>query len=72
MEYQLDTRHYRCPLPLLMTKKALVNLTANDELTVLLSTESTIEEFRLLCEKLHCTFEADEQNHQLKIRKICK
>ncbi|MBN6065868.1 sulfurtransferase TusA family protein [Aggregatibacter actinomycetemcomitans] len=70
MEYQLDTRNYRCPLPLLMTKKALTKLTVNDELVVLLSAESTLEEFRLLCEKQHCALEADTQARQLKIRKI--
>ncbi|WP_109077661.1 sulfurtransferase TusA family protein [Aggregatibacter kilianii] len=70
MEYQLDTRDYRCPLPLLMTKKALVRLTAGDELVVLLSAESTVEEFRLLCEKQHCVLEVNAQHRQLKIRKI--
>ena len=53
-----------------MTKKALTKLTVNDELVVLLSAESTLEEFRLLCEKQHCALEADTQARQLKIRKI--
>ena len=70
MEYQLDTREYRCPLPLLMTKKAVKTLALNDVLTVLLSSESNIEDFRL-CEEQHLFFVVTNQSQRsIKITKI--
>ena len=71
MEYQLDTREYRWPLPLLMTKKAVKTLTLNDVLTVLLSSESNIEDFRLLCEEQDLSFVVTNQSQRsIKITKI--
>lgn len=71
MEYQLDTREYRYPLPLLMTKKAVKTLTLNDVLTVLLSSESNIEDFRLLCEEQDLSFVVTNQSQRsIKITKI--
>jgi UPF0033 protein HI_0242 len=71
MEYQLDTLEYRCPLPLLMTKKAVKTLALNDVLTVLLSSESNIEDFRLLCEEQHLFFVVTNQSQRsIKITKI--
>ena len=73
MEYQLDTREYRCPLPLLMTKNAVNTLAPNDVLTVWLATESDIEDFRLFCEaqQLFIDFE-DQAQGILKIKKKCE
>ena len=73
MEYQLDTREYRCPLPLLMTKKAINTLAPNDVLTVWLAAESDIEDFRLFCEaqQLFIDFE-DQAQRILKIKKKCE
>ena len=73
MEYQLDTRAYRCPLPLLMTKNAVNTLAPNDVLTVWLATESDIEDFRLFCEaqQLFIDFE-DQAQRILKIKKKCE
>ena len=73
MEYQLDTRDYRCPLPLLMTKKAVNTLAPNDVLTVWLAAESDIEDFRLFCEaqQLFIDFE-DQAQRILKIKKKCE
>ncbi len=73
MEYQLDTREYRCPLPLLMTKKAVNTLAPNDVLTVWLAAESDIEDFRLFCEaqQLFIDFE-DQAQRILKIKKKCE
>ncbi|MFC2435248.1 MAG: sulfurtransferase TusA family protein [Aggregatibacter sp.] len=73
MEYQLDTRAYRCPLPLLMTKNAVNTLAPNDVLTVWLSAESDIEDFRLFCEaqQLFIDFE-DQAQRILKIKKKCE
>ena len=73
MEYQLDTREYRCPLPLLMTKNAVKTLAQNDVLTVWLAAESDIEDFRLFCEaqQLFIDFE-DQAQRILKIKKKCE
>lgn len=73
MEYQLDTREYRCPLPLLMTKNAVNTLAPNDVLTVWLAAESDIEDFRLFCEaqQLFIDFE-DQAQRILKIKKKCE
>lgn len=51
MDYQLDLRSYLCPLPLLMTKKALVHLKQGDRLNVLLNDKSSVADFELLCQQ---------------------
>ena len=68
MDYQLDTRDYRCPLPLLMVKKALAQLAQDDSLLVLMSAESQVQEFQLLCETLNCDCHLNE-DQTLTIRK---
>ncbi|QPB43465.1 sulfurtransferase TusA family protein [Rodentibacter haemolyticus] len=55
MDYQLDIRAYRCPLPLLMVKKVLATLKENDELSVFISTENNISDIMQLCETLNFT-----------------
>ncbi|MGV6989025.1 sulfurtransferase TusA family protein [Testudinibacter sp. P80/BLE/0925] len=73
MQYQLDTTEYRCPLPLLMVKKALSDLQTGDELRILLNTESTIEDFKLLCETVSCILVSTENSSaqfSLIVRKI--
>lgn len=73
MEYQLDTREYRCPLPLLMTKNAVNTLAPNDVLTVWLSAESDIEDFRLFCEAQQLFIDVVDQTQRiLKIKKKCE
>ena len=73
MEYQLDTREYRCPLPLLMTKKAVNTLAPNDVLTVWLAAESDIEDFRLFCEAQQLFIDVvDQAQRILKIKKKCE
>ena len=73
MEYQLDTREYRCPLPLLMTKKAVNTLAPNDVLTVWLAAESDIEDFRLFCEAQQMFIDVvDQAQRILKIKKKCE
>ena len=73
MEYQLDTREYRCPLPLLMTKNAVNTLAPNDVLTVWLSAESDIEDFRLFCESQQLFIDVvDQVQRILKIKKKCE
>lgn len=54
MIYQLDTRDYRCPLPLLMIKDALKLLKKEDVLSLFISTESDVKEIEQLCERLNC------------------
>ena len=48
MDYQLDLREYRCPLPLLMTKKALKALPKKATLSVFLSRDTSLADFELL------------------------
>ncbi|OOF66960.1 sulfurtransferase TusA family protein [Rodentibacter sp. Ppn85] len=60
MDYQLDTRNYRCPLPLLMIKKALSTLTEDDSLLVLISTETAIKDIEQLCGTLNCFCQQNE------------
>lgn len=68
MDYQLDTREYRCPLPLLMIKKALATLTKDDALLVFISTESSLQDVKQLCETLNCTFQQNK-DQTLTLRK---
>ena len=73
MEYQLDTREYRCPLPLLMTKNAVKTLALNDVLTVWLAAESDIEDFRLFCEAQQLVIDVEDKVQRiLKIKKKCE
>lgn len=50
MEYALDLRAYLCPLPLLMTKKALIKLASGDSLKIHLNHTSQLDDICLLCE----------------------
>lgn len=71
-KYELDLTHYRCPLPLLATKKALMTLNPNDELWVCLNRDSAIDDFKLLCSELNCTPAIEQATRliqRLKIRK---
>lgn len=52
MDYRLDLTHYRCPLPLLMTQKALRQLPQGARLSVLLK-NSNLNDFYLLAHTLH-------------------
>jgi len=70
--YQLDLRQYRCPLPLLMAKKALNQLASNEQLVLLLDLASSVQDIELLCEELGYELFIDsqsEQYHSLQIRK---
>ncbi|AOF53488.1 sulfurtransferase TusA family protein [Rodentibacter caecimuris] len=71
MDYQLDTRNYRCPLPLLMIKKALATLTENDSLLLLISTETDIKDIELVCKTLNC-FCQPNGDHSFILRKCSK
>lgn len=68
MDYQLDVRDYRCPLPLLMIKKALATLTEDDALLVFISTESSVQDVQQLCEILDFICQRNE-NQTLTLRK---
>lgn len=70
--YQLDLRQYRCPLPLLMAKKALNQLSTNEQLILSLNLESSVQDFELLCEEYGYELAIDpliDQYHSLAIRK---
>ena len=51
MHYQLDVSRYLCPLPMLMTKKALQQLAIGDQLWLTLGPQTNIREITLLCEQ---------------------
>ncbi|BFU60961.1 MULTISPECIES: sulfurtransferase TusA family protein [Rodentibacter] len=69
MDYQLDIRDYRCPLPLLMVKKVLATLTENDELSLFISTENNISDVMQLCETLNFTCRRNGKE-KLTVRKL--
>ncbi len=69
MRHYLDLQSYLCPLPLLMTKKALSQLKAGEELIVLLNEQSSLRDFELLCYTMGITLERGEQANQLKMRR---
>ena len=69
MRHYLDLHSYLCPLPLLMTKKALSQLKAGEELIVLLNEQSSLRDFELLCYTMGITLESGEQANQLKMRR---
>ncbi|WP_373766495.1 sulfurtransferase TusA family protein [Glaesserella sp.] len=52
MEYQLDLSDYRCPLPVLMTKRALHSLMPGERLSVIVRHDVSLNDFALLCEKI--------------------
>ena len=64
MEYQLDLTAYRCPLPLLMIKKALATLAKGDVLWVTLAEHSSVEDIRLLCSELGYEFQSKQPVNQ--------
>lgn len=61
-EYLLDLCRYACPLPLLMTKKALAALPAGAVLRIRLNRASSEEDFRELCRKLGYRFISSENS----------
>lgn len=69
MEYQLDLTAYRCPLPLLMTQKALKSLPAGATLIVTLPSDSTLNDFFLLEKQLPCHIElSSTSSYQQQLR----
>lgn len=48
--YKLDLTHFLCPLPLLMTKKALTQLAAGDELHLYLNQQTSFVDLQLFCQ----------------------
>ncbi|MDG6895632.1 sulfurtransferase TusA family protein [Volucribacter amazonae] len=70
MQYQLDLRQYRCPLPLLMTKQALGHLNLDDELILWLSPASAVQDFEGLCRQMGYRLQIVSAK-ELKIQKIC-
>lgn len=61
MHYELDLTEYRCPLPLLMTKKALIELQSGDILHVRLNTENGSRDIQLYCRQQNYVFSQLEQ-----------
>ncbi|QIW16008.1 hypothetical protein A4G20_06510 [Pasteurellaceae bacterium RH1A] len=54
--FQLDLRAYTCPLPLLMTKKALKTLTSGQVLEVWVNKSVARADFEALAQQLNLHF----------------
>ncbi|MEG9499964.1 sulfurtransferase TusA family protein [Mannheimia indoligenes] len=61
MKYSLDLTGYSCPLPLLMTKKAMTDLKKGDSLVILLNEQSSLADFELLAQERNWQFDIVEQ-----------
>lgn len=60
MDYQLDLREYRCPLPLLMTKRALAQLEQGDRLYIWVEDLVSVGDFQLLSKRFSVIYLGDE------------
>ncbi|QIM65352.1 sulfurtransferase TusA family protein [Frederiksenia canicola] len=67
MDYQLDLTAYRCPLPLLMTKKALQQLKQGELLKVLLNETATLNDFILLGHTMGVLVEQGGENEKMQL-----
>ena len=56
MNYQLDLSQYQCPLPLLMSQKALAKLPSDSLLTIILNGSSAVQDFQILCQQQNYHF----------------
>lgn len=72
MDYQLDLTAYRCPLPLLMTKKALKGLEQGDKLYLLLNEYVGLNDFQLLAEENGFALVIEHQPRQFHLSWIKK
>lgn len=62
MEYLLDLRDYRCPLPLLMAKKALSQLAPEDSLQLLLASTADFQDLIEQAQSNGCRLQQKQQN----------
>ena len=73
MIYQLDLTAYQCPIPLLMADKALQGLGAGEQIILLISEQSTLQDLQLLCAEKGYQMVANEHlangDYQLTLRK---
>lgn len=69
-EYQLDLRNYTCPLPLLMTKKAIKSLEQGSCLVLLLNKQTSLADLYLLCQEYGYKGEVSERNELGSVFKI--
>ncbi|MGX3021305.1 sulfurtransferase TusA family protein [Ursidibacter sp. B-7004-1] len=51
MDYQLDLTAYTCPLPLLITKRAIQQLSKGERLLLKVSPYTIFSDFELLCQQ---------------------
>lgn len=65
MNYQLDLTAYRCPLPLLMAKKAVSTLAKGDCLQLLLASENGTSDLQCWCEHQSFSFQVKQENKRL-------
>lgn len=68
-EYGLDLIQYACPLPLLMTKRAMASLLPKESLVIMLDPKTLLADFLLLCQTMGYHGEVIEQTAtQLRFR----
>lgn len=65
MKYQLDLTNYRCPMPLLMTQKALKGLQQDDILCVQLNADNGSRDIELYCRQQGYDFSKITQDSAL-------
>lgn len=68
MNYSLDLTAYRCPIPLLAVKRAMVSLKQGEKLEVYLNNSATIQDFKLLAEQSLCELEIQFVKNKLKLQ----
>ncbi|MGX2969743.1 sulfurtransferase TusA family protein [Ursidibacter sp. B-7004-1] len=51
MDYQLDLTAYSCPLPLLITKRVIQQLSKGERLLLKVSPYTIFSDFELLCQQ---------------------
>lgn len=64
MKYSLDLTAYRCPLPLLMAKKALRNVSQGDELHLRLNQWASVRDFELLAAEMGFKLEQELESEK--------
>ncbi|ABR74419.1 preprotein translocase subunit TatB [Actinobacillus succinogenes] len=72
MDYQLNLTKYLCPLPIVMTKRAMMELAVGDSLTLDMNHSTSMRDIRQLCEQLNYSLtllENSDKHFKLRIQK---
>lgn len=71
MDYQLDLTDYTCPLPLLMTKKAVALLKTGETLQLFLNKQSSINDFIQLADAMGLSITLEKRDKIVYEQGIC-